>query len=356
MPNLDSPLLSAADLAAIRARVDRAFAGFIGNDEAVHSIKRALVYALANVPADQAPSLAKVFLLSGRPSTGKTDLSRRITAALGLPFVRLDGRGVRSRERLFSMIDNALAAFDPPLSPQVGDPRSGVAVSVYPPFLVFIDEVHLVGEAVQQSFLTLLEADDRSLLLESGGSRRVADVAHGGFVFATTRPAILERAFRSRCIEIQLRPYVVEEVAAMVRARFSMLPDQHVLTIARCSRVTPRVAFALAQEVVEEVLLSDDGLIGPCVKRVLDGRGILFQNGCTRDDLRYLRLLRRERRALGERAIKSLLYDLDPAKITEDIEPYLCSLGFVAMRSGGREITSDGVWFLREALSVCPEK
>jgi Holliday junction resolvasome RuvABC ATP-dependent DNA helicase subunit len=349
MPTADPDSGSKVDLAAIRARVDAAFAGFVGNVEAVHSIKRSLAYALANAPDGDSPSMAKTLLLVGAASTGKTDLARRITAVLELPFVHLDGRAVRSRERLFSMVDDALAARTPALAAQAGDPRSGMPVAVYPAFLIFIDEIHLVSEALQQSFLTLLEADDRSLLLDSGGNRRVADVARACFIFATTRPSDLDRAFRSRCTEIQLRRYGVDEVAQMVRARYSMLPAEHIETIAKCSRVTPRIAFSIAQEVIEEVFLSDDALIGPCVKKVLAGRGIVFENGCTLADLRYLQVLRRERRALGERALRSLLHDLELGQITEDIEPYLFLLGLAVMKSGGREITSEGIWFLKAA-------
>jgi Holliday junction resolvasome RuvABC ATP-dependent DNA helicase subunit len=334
-------------LVVIRARVDAAFAGFIGNEAAVHAIKRSLVYALANAPVGDAPSMAKSILLVGAPSTGKSDLARRITKALRLPFVHVDGHGVRSRDRFFQMVDDALSAANPPLLPVAGEPRSGMPVQVYPPFLAFIDEIHLVSDAVQESFLTLLESDVRSLLLESGGERRIAAVPGACFIFATTRPAELERAFRSRCIEIQLTRYTVEEVALMVRARFSRLPDQHIATIASCSRMTPRVAFAIAQDVVEEVFWSADGVVGPCVKKVLEGRGIVFANGCTRDDIRYLKVLRKERRPLGERALRSLLHDIDPLKIVEDIEPFLFTLGYAVMRAGGREITMEGIFFLR---------
>jgi len=186
------------------------------------------------------------------------------------------------------------------------------------------------------------------LLLDSGGFRRVADVRKACFVFATTRPADLDRPFRSRLTEIPLRRYTVEEVALMVRARFSMLPFQYLDLIARCSRLTPRIAFSIARDVLKEVYLSDDAVIGPCVNRVLEDRGVVCSNGCTRDDVRYLRALRKERRPLGERALRSLLPDVDPARITEDIEPYLFTLGLAVAGQKGREITSDGIWFLKD--------
>jgi Holliday junction resolvasome RuvABC ATP-dependent DNA helicase subunit len=331
-----------------KAKVDAAFKGFIGNSESVHAIKRLLVYALANASAGEAATLAETILLVGPPSTGKSDLARRITACLDLPFVWLDGRGLRSRERLFDMIDTALLSANPPLSTMRNGARAGVPIDVYPSFIACVDEIHLVSTGVQEIFLTLLEADDRSLLLDIKGDRRVVDVARAGFIFATARPSELERAFRSRCTEIPLRRYTVEEVALMVTARFSMLPSQYISTIALCSRRTPRVAFAIASDFKKEIFLADGLTMKPCLDRVLTGRGILFQeNGCTLDDVRYLRALRKARRPLGQRALRSMLNDIDPMKIVEDIEPYLFSLGYVVMSPGGREITSEGIWFLK---------
>src|SRR5262249_46652449 len=82
---------------ATRQRVRDAFSGFIGNEPAVARLTNDLLRALIETP----PHLSKNYLFTGLPSTGKTELSRRIAAALGLPFVKLDGRGVVTRERLF---------------------------------------------------------------------------------------------------------------------------------------------------------------------------------------------------------------------------------------------------------------
>jgi Holliday junction DNA helicase RuvB len=340
------------DLTLIREKVNAAFEGFIANEEAVYSIKRSLIVALARAQDSQLPNMAKVFLLSGPPSVGKTELARRVTSVLGVPFVRLDGRGLRTREKLFEMIDDALLARKPPLRAQSNGDLAGTPILEYPPFAVFIDEIHLVSERTQEALLTLLEADDRTLLLDGERGRRIVAARSAAFVFATTKPADLDRAFRSRCIEIQLRKYTEAEVQAMVHQRFSRLPDSATATIAACSRMIPRVAFMMAGEVEEEIFLSDDGDIRACVRRVMHGRGIRYANGITLDDRRYLDLLQREGRPLGERAIQSQLGDIDPLRITDDIEPFLLLLGYVIVSAKGRQITSRGLAFLKEAREI----
>lgn len=310
------------DLTLVKQQVKTAFEGFIGNEDAVHAITRSLAYALANAPEDQQPKMDKVLLLIGPPSVGKTELSRRLTRVLGVPFVNLDGHSLRSAERLIELIDAVLIAQKPPLEARRNGDESGIPVYEYPPVVIFVDEIHLATERALDAMLRMLEADDRKLFID-GERRRIASVKYVSYVFATTKPADLDRAFRSRCIEVQLRRYSVEEIQQMVRQRFTMLPPVAIETIASCCRNLPRVAFMMAQEVVEEVMLSDDGDIRAAVKSVMIGRGIRYINGITNDDYRYLEMLKREARPLGERAVRGQLFDIDAARISDDIDAAL---------------------------------
>lgn len=333
-----------------RARVDRAFDGFIGNDDAVYTIKRSLIVALGKAPAGQPPVMDKTFLFIGAPSVGKTELASRVTTVLGLPFVRLDGRGVRSRERLFEMIGDALLAHQPPLRPLTNGERSGIPLIEYPPFVVFVDEIHLVSERAQEGFLTMLEADDRTMLLDGELGRRIAVVRQATFIFATTKPADLDAAFRSRCIEVQLRTYTEAEVQAMLKQRFPELTDTDARTIASCSRLRPRVAFAMAGEVMDEIFVNGPTDIKGCLRRVMNGRGILTTGGMTRDDVRYLKLLQREGRPVGERVIHSQLHDIDAQRIVNDIEPYLVAANYLQFSDKGRQLTYAGKRFLEDVV------
>ncbi len=337
---------------AARAHVEAGFSGFVGNKDAIYSIKRALIVALATAKPPEPPSLSRVFLLQGSPSTGKTEIARRTMATLGVPFIRLDGRGVKTREKLFAMIDEALLAQN--LNP-VRRPGDSATIPVfdYPAFGVFIDEVHMMSERTQEAFLTLLEADDRMMMLDGeGGRRRMASVKKTVWVFATTKPSDLDRAFRSRCIEISLSRYTVEEVAVMVRARYPDLPEEAVTTISACSRCVPRQAFTMAEEVAEELMLDGHADVRGCVRRVMNGRGVMFANGTTRDDLRYMELLYRERRPVGESLIEQVMHDLDGARISEDIEPFLLLKQYISITSKGRVITTAGQQFVRDARDI----
>jgi hypothetical protein len=125
----------------IRQRVRDAFDGFIGNATAVKRITNDLLRALIERP----PYLAKNYLFTGQPSTGRTELARRMVTALGLPFVKLDGRGVQSRQRLFELNNGELNQQGQP--PSQNGTSAGLPVMQYPPLVVFIDEVHLAAIA-----------------------------------------------------------------------------------------------------------------------------------------------------------------------------------------------------------------
>jgi Holliday junction resolvasome RuvABC ATP-dependent DNA helicase subunit len=203
----------------------------------------------------------------------------------------------------------------------------------------------------------MLEADDRSVLLDGKRGRRIAVVNQAAFLFATTRPAELNRALRTRCTEINLQRYTEDEVALMVRQRFPSLPDtptySAVATIAACARDVPRIAFEMARDVEEEIKTTAGQDIRACVRNVMHGRSIIYANGVTKNDYAYLLLLKREGRPLGEGAIRAHLQSgIDAAQIVEDIEPYLFAKKLVAPTAQGRQLTYEGKKFLEQARNL----
>lgn len=324
----------------MKTAVSAAFDGFIGNADAVHTIQRNLKVALMRTPV----SLDRTFLFVGPPSVGKTELARRIVGALGLPFLRIDGRMVRTREKLFKMIDELLIARQ--IYPKEGDGKTdGLHTVEYPPFGVFVDEVQTMCESAQESLLTMLENDDRSVVLD-GETRRRVNVKQATFIFATTKPSELDRAFRSRCMEIVLQRYSLDEVMQMVRARYPQLPDLAIERAAGCSRRVPRRAFDLAREIEAELLISEDDDVRNCIRRVCHGQGILYGRGETRNDVRYMNLLKQ--RPLGETAIAAHLHDVERDAIGEDIEPFLLDCGYIEITPKGRALTRAGLKWLSE--------
>ncbi len=320
-----------------RDRVRKAFEGFVGNDNAVQQLSRDLIVALLRDP----PHLSKNILLQGLPSVGKTELARRVARALALPFVHLDGPSLTSRERLFQLIDGQLDQHGQRAT-EAG--REGSArLLEYPPFVVFVDEVHLVSRAVQESLLTMLEPMDRRARLTD----TIALVRQATFIFATTRPSRLDPALRSRCTQIDLRPYDLGQVAEMVRRRVEAdygesWDDDVYLQIARLGRLVPRLAFALAEDVRNEMIAN------PAPKPVfehLDAVRLskeLDENGLRPLDLEYMEVLERANRPLGEDSIANQLGTVDRDQVANEIEPALLRIRLIERTQTGRAITAAG--------------
>ena len=321
-----------------REHVARAFSGFIGNRPAVDTLRRAILKALLSEP----PQLPASYLFTGNPSTGKTELTRRVALSLTLPFVSLDGRGLVSRERLFDLIDGKLRD-DGQQATRVGTQFQKPELE-YPPLVVFIDEVHLVPRSVQESLLTALEQKDRSVLLAD----KVARLPNVTFLFATTRPSDVDMAFRTRCTEIPLQDYTEEEVAAIVELEYPDWAKPLRCRIARCGRLVPRIALEIARELANEALVSEhqDRDLDEHLDEVRRTR-LIDENGLGGIDIEYLELLEREDRPLGERNILTMLSNIDKDRFLEEVEPLLVGrMKLVRRTARGREITSEGRRYL----------
>ncbi len=321
-----------------RQQVREAFEGFIGNEPAVSRLSNDLLRALIEQP----PHLAKNYLFTGLPSTGKTELARRMARALRLPFIKLDGRGVSGRDKLFELVNGELASNNLAAS-QVGQ-QVGLPVLEYPPLIVFIDEVHLVPRALQESLLTMLEAADRTVVL----SDHVARVHRATFLFATTRASDVDAAFVSRCDEIQLREYTEFEVAQILqwKLRHDDWQDPTYEALARLGRCVPRIAIQLAGALETTILVSErEKPVAEHLDEVRRAREI-DARGLTRMDFEYLAILEKSNNPVGEQNILNLMRTVDKDRILNEVEPFLVRLGFILHGPRGRELTSEGREYL----------
>ncbi len=341
----------------IRKRVTDAFADLVGQDEAIQMMRRKAAVALTHTP----PQLGETLLLSGPASTGKTELSKRLAVILDLPFVEIDGKAVQKREQLVKMLETACEARGRGFA-RSGD-QSGMPIFTAPSTLAFVDEAHLLSIDLQDALLTLLEPKTKRVTVNHPDGKRIINMPNLCVVLATTHPGELTDAFRSRCNEIRLRRYTTPEVSEMVRRRMPIVPEAISSLIANVSRCTPRQAFMLLNDALEDSAWSQESDLDKCVRRVARERGIVSANGLTRNDEKYLGMLHRngarpgmDTKAIALNTIIGLLYDVQRAIVMDEIEPWLIYLGYITVVPGGRKLTGAGERYVNDmhALADLP--
>jgi Holliday junction resolvasome RuvABC ATP-dependent DNA helicase subunit len=336
----------------IRRRVNDAFGDLVGQTQAISMLKRKLGTALAQ----PTPSLGETILLAGPASTGKTTLASRMASVLGLPFVEIDGKTIKTREQMFMLLETAANAADTPFIRQADD-KSGLPVLSLPPMMIFIDEAQQVSEDLQGALLAALEPKQRRVVISHIDGKRVMLTHSLCMVLATTHPNELSDAFRSRCAEIKLQSYSIEEVAQMALKAAPMIGSDVAKLIGGVSRAVPRQAMMYLKDAFDESTWSGDSDLSACVRRVAKERGIASANGISRNDERYMEVLYRNKattatggKPLGLNTVIATLYDLEREEVVDEIEAWLLKLGYINIVQGGRVLTGTGQRYVQNMI------
>lgn len=324
-----------------RERVDQAlgaFEGFVGNDNAKELLIPHLVQGLAEVPRRVPINLIFV----GPPSTGKTELARRIARTLELPFLQTSAAAISSIDDLLDAMKRQAESERARLR-RVGE-RGGLPVLKFPPMCVFVDEAHELRNPVQNALLTLLEPNDRC----GGGPHTpfVADVSDVTFIFATTDFGALDRALRTRLERIDLAPYTVAQVAQIVATAYPGWPEDVYARLAVAGRRSPRIALQRARNLAQRLNTYANEGPSPALERLFELWGI-DDLGVSEQDRALLALLQEAQQPRGVSSLASRLQTSED-EITDVIEPYLSELGFIARQPNGRIITEAGRRYLRD--------
>jgi Holliday junction DNA helicase RuvB len=264
-------------------------------------------------------------LLAGPPGLGKTSLAHITARELDVPLVQTAGPALERK--------GDIAAFLTALEPGT---------------VFFIDEVHRLARAVEETLYPAMEDRRLPIVLGQGaGARTVTlDLPPFTLVGATTRTGLLTTPLRERFgLSHRLEHYPPSELAEIVRRSAAILgveiDDAGAEAIASRARGTPRVANRLLKRVRDFAQVRSSGAISESV--AADALELLEVDaeGLERLDREILRTIA-EKFEGGPVGLSTLAISVGEEQDTiEDVyEPYLLQRGLLKRTPRGRMATT----------------
>jgi Holliday junction DNA helicase RuvB len=288
---------------------------FVGQDE----LKEQLGVSIAAAAA-RGEALDHV-LLAGPPGLGKTSLARIVAEELGVPFVQTAGPALERKGDIATFLTDL-------------EPRA----------VFFVDELHRLPRAVEETFYPAMEDRQLPVTLGVGPGAKVItlDLPPFTLVGATTRAGLLTSPLRDRFgIQHRLELYAPGDLTRIVVRSAGVLGVSidagGARAIADRARGTPRVANRLLKRVRDYAQVRGDGAVDATVAAAaLDLMGV-DQAGLDRLDREILTTIC-ERFSGGPVGLSTLAVAVaEESDTIEDVyEPYLLQRGFLQRTPRGR--------------------
>lgn len=263
-------------------------------------------------------------LMSGPPGLGKTTLAHILAAEMGVDIKSTSGPVVE-RQADLSAILTSLEEFD----------------------ILFIDEIHRLNRAVEETLYSAMEDFQVDIMLGKGPTARSMKIGLKPFTLigATTRAGLLTAPLRARFGDTCRFEFYSSEELARILERSARILDVPLhadggLEIASRSRGTARIANRLLRRVRDYAQVKADGAI---TKSVADAALTMLgidSLGLDGMDKQILETICRKFGG-GPVGVANLAVSIgEEAQTLEEVhEPYLIQIGFLKRTPQGRVAT-----------------